>query len=346
MQVSFYYTLTIAVFMLFFMDEIFYTDVKSGIRFRNTVDLSSSGEIVWSGPASSAMSRRSVFNPSMLFHSDSWHVFTRYTRGRRFLQCMMQYSFENDVVDIGGKEYRASIRYYRLDDKFQTIVDEPVYVEMVPRPGFTPMDSLFWQGEDPRVFCNEKNQIRVQATIHQGEIRKLAQGKIVRREGKLVWEIEKIIQSKESEKNWSALPISLKDQQLFITHVSPTWRVGALDKQGRFNPVVQTSKYEKWFSKLRCTSLCCPFKSDTFLTCLHTTHPYQTILCEIDSKTLLPLRLSLPLKFHFDDSYIEFPSGLAVKDKRVYLGLGLNDTFCEIRALSIEEVEKLLVNVL
>jgi hypothetical protein len=346
MQNSTYYTLSIVVFMLFFMDEIFYTDMKSGLRFRNTVDLSQSGEIVWNGPPSNAFSRRSVFNPTMIFHSGYWHVFTRYTRGRRFLQCMMEYSLDNDVIEIAGKEYRASVRYFMLDRDFRVLTDVPVFVPMVPSPGFVPPDPLFWQGEDPRVYRNESNQIRLQATLHQGDVRKLAQGRIVRREGMLIWDIERIIQSGVSEKNWSALPLLHKGSQVFLTHVAPSWRMGTLDRNGELHTFLETTKYQKWLSKLRCTSCCIPFRKDTLLTCLHTTHPYQTVLCEIDSKTLLPLRLSLPLQFHMDDSYIEFPSGLATKDNKIYFGLGLNDTFCEIRGLSTDEVERLLVKVL
>lgn len=346
MQLSIKYTLAIVALMLFFMDEIFYMDVKGNIRFTNTVDLSRSGTVVWSGPPSNPLRRRSVFNPSITFHSGKWHVMTRYTRGRRFLQCMMQYVFDDDIISIHGKEYRASIRYFCFDPEFNLLSDEPIFVETVPRPGFIPTDTLFWQGEDPRVYKNENNQLRIQATVHKGNVRKLAQGGMIRKEGILIWDIERIIQSSNHEKNWSAIPLSHNHSQLFITHVYPQWRVGTLDGTGRFTTLIQTKKYEKWFAKLRCTSCCCPFRSKTLLTCLHTVHPYRTVLCEIDSITLLPLRLSLPLEFYMDESYIEFPSGLAVKDHMVYLGLGLNDTCCEIRRFSMEEVEKLLVNVL
>ena len=346
MQISTYYTVSIIIFMLFFMDEIFQTDIKSGIRFNNTVDLSKLGELVWSGPPSSALSRRSVFNPSIIYHSGCWHVFTRYTRGRRLLQCMLQYSFENDVVTIRGEKYRASILYYRLDGQFNPISEEPVYVREEPLPGFSPTDPLFWQGEDPRVFRNEKNQLRLQATVHKGDIRKLAQGCVSRMDDYLIWEVERVVDSPVSEKNWAAIPLTNEGSQLFLKHVSPNWTVGTLNTKGKFTPIIESNKYEKKLTKLRCTSCCCTFRQNTLLTCLHTTHPYQTVLCEIDSKTLLPTRLSLPLRFRMEDSYIEFPSGLCIRDNYVYFGLGLNDTTCEIRKFSMDEVEKLLVKVL
>jgi len=343
------YVLVICIFICLFLDETFYIDTKGEQRFNNTVDLSELTNTVWKSPPSTALSRRSIFNPSLIFdpHLDCWHMFCRYTRGRRLLQCLLQYLLEDDIVYIDKRSYRASILYIRLNSDFQPIQEIPVYVETEPYPGAIPHDQLFWQGEDPRVFRDENNNLKIQATIHQSDgIIRLGQGSLKTVDDKLIWKIERVIRSETSEKNWSAIPLVKDDSQLFLTHVSPVWRMATLSPGGVVTPVLETSKYDIWFNKLRCTSSCQMFTEKTMLTCLHTVHPYRTVLCEISCETLLPIRLSHPLEFKNSNAYIEFASGFCIKDDKVYFGMGFNDTYSEVISLTKERVEGLLVNVL
>jgi len=328
-------------------DEEILTAMKLHSRFKNTVVIQSEGKTVWRGPTCNPFSRRSVFNPSMVYDAGQgrWYVFSRNTRGRRLLQWGWQQILENDVVRIQGREFRASIMLTTLDGNFNPMASEQIFVETKPRGVKPPEDCLFWQGEDPRVFMNEGGRMRIQATVHDGGIRKLGQGNLVRRGGLLTWNVQRIIQSPTHEKNWSALPKQHRQsgRQIFLSHVYPQWRMVTLDEGGRIdNILVSSSDYQPWFKMLRCTSGCQPFLPGRLLTCLHTVHPYRTVLCEIDEETLLPTRISQPLEFDHPDSYIEFCSGLTVLEGQVYFGIGLNDTHCEIRKFSIAFVNSLL----
>jgi predicted GH43/DUF377 family glycosyl hydrolase len=322
------------VWLLIHMDEIYLVDYYREYRFKNTFIMKRYGKVVWQGPTCNVWGRRSVFNPSIVYepNKERWHIFCRYTRGRRVLQCMYQQLLENDVVKISDQDYRESMFYICLTKEFHTISSEPVFVNTSPKGCSSPIDILFWQGEDPRTFRNQDGKLLLQATVHSGEVRKLAHGTLVRHQGKLLWEPEMIIQSKTNEKNWSALPLTDKKcgSQIFLSHVSPEWKMTTLTSDGYPQTILSTSKYETWFRNLRCTSPTYHLFPGKLLTCLHTYHPYRTVLCEIDSKTLLPTRLSLPLEFEYPDSYIEFPSGLYIMDDKVYIGVGVNDTRAKI----------------
>lgn len=316
--------------------------MKKPIRLKNSVDLSRFSQLVFQGPDSDPLSRRSVFNPSLLFDG-CWHLVARYTRGRRLAQCIWQLALEDDVVNIEGVEYRASMIYYQLDCKFKIVNEVPVYVRTEPYPGARSLNSLWWQGEDPRFFKNEDGKLTVQATVHQTDgVIKLGHGTLKYKQGHLTWEINRIIQTPLSQKNWAAIPLNHQGRQLFLDRVSPEWSVVTLDEKGVIQTVIKTNKFAKWFGKLRCTTGCRPFKPGTLLTCLHTANPYRTILCELSSTTLLPNRISKPLEFKYPDAYIEFPSGLEILDGNVFIGLGFNDTHFEIRKLPIDVVDKLL----
>lgn len=339
------YLLSVCLLIVFFFDEIFYTDLKQTSKFRDYIDVTEISEMVWRGPISNPMYRRSVFNPSFIFDSSKnvWHLVARFTRGRRLAQCIWQYVLDDDLIQIDGREHRSTIMYYQLDRNFNVLHEERVFVETEPYPGATPIDQLFWQGEDPRIYRDENGKIKVQATVHQNDgVIKLAQGTLKYKEDLLTWNINRIIQSPLSEKNWGALPLNHKGRQLFLDKVSPEWSVVTLDEKGNKNQVLKTEKFAKWFGKLRCTSACRPFRDGTLLTCLHTVHPYRTILCELSCKTLLPLRISRPLEFKTPDAYIEFPSGLEILDGNVFFGLGFNDTYFEIRKVPLVEVDNLL----
>lgn len=337
-----YYLIPICLLVALFLDELYYTIMKRQTRFEGSVDLSRISQVSFTGPESNPFSRRSVFNPSILF-DDGWHMVARNTRGRRLAQCIWQLALEDDVVEIGGVEYRASMIYYQLDRRFKVVREVPVYVRTEPYPGARSGNPLWWQGEDPRVFKDENGKLKIQATVHQSDgVIKLGHGPLTYNKGYLTWEISRIIQDPRSQKNWSAIPLTSEGRQLFLDRVSPDWSVVTLDERGVAKPVLKTNKFAKWFGKLRCTTGCKPFKPGTFLTCLHTTNPYRTILCEINSQTLLPRRISEPLEFKYPDTYIEFPSGLETLDGNVYLGLGFNDTHFEIRKLSIDVVDGLL----
>jgi hypothetical protein len=327
------------------MDEIYLVDYHAHDRFKNTFHMKRYGKIVWQGPICNVWERRSVFNPSIVYEpsKERWHIFCRYTRGRRALQCMYQQLLENDVVKISDQEYRESMLYICLTKEFHTISSEPVFVNTSPKGCSSPIDILFWQGEDPRAFRNQDGKLRLQATVHSGETRKLGYGALVRKQGKMVWDPETIIQSKSNEKNWSALPLIDKSgSQIFLSHVSPEWKMTIIDSNGYPQTILSTGKYEAWFRKLRCTSPSYYLSPGRLLTCLHTYHPYRTILCEIDSKSLLPTRMSLPLEFEYPDSYIEFPSGLYILHDKVYFGVGVNDTRSKIWEFPKSFIQSLL----
>jgi hypothetical protein len=260
------------------------------------------------------------------------------------MQCVYQQMIDNDVCQLSGKEYRASMLYTCLSPDFHPIGSEPIFVNTSPPGCSSPLDDLFWQGEDPRVFRNQSGKLRLQATVHSGSTRKLAHGSLVRKEGKLVWDLHSLIRSPANEKNWSALPLTdPQGSQIFLSHVHPEWKMTTLTSDGYPRTLLTTPRYAAWFRKLRCTSPCQVLSPGKLLTLLHTYHPYRTVLCEIDSKTLLPTRLSLPLEFEYPDSYIEFPSGLFIHEDKVYVGLGINDTKARIWEFPLDLIQQLLV---
>jgi hypothetical protein len=223
---------------------------------------------------------------------------------------------------------------YIFNGEFEKLSEEPVYVNTFGGTG----NPLFWQGEDPRLYLDEKGRKMVQGTIHgkAGEIR-LGHGSLVRIDGKLIWDVSAVVQSPKSEKNWSSTPLTRGGSRLFLTDVSPKWRFCTLSRTGIPNPIFVMDS-PSVLKGLRCTSPCRDFSPRTLLTCLHSTHPYKTYFLEIDSETLLPIRMSPPLDFSPDKSYIEFASGLELVDNNVYIGVGLNDAQFEIYRLSKTDV--------
>ena len=84
-----------------------------------------------------------------------------------------------------------------------------------------------------------------------------------------------------------------------------------------------------------------PWKNKTYLTLLHTHHPYSTVLAQFDEDGRF-YRISQPLYFGGEKRYIEFPSGLAIDKDNVYFGLGLDDRVSTLRSLPKKEVDSLL----
>lgn len=328
-------------------DEDIIKSVKQIYRSKDSVLVQ--GNIVrkvWQGPIHSPVSRRSVFNPSIIYDhgSERWFVICRYTRGRKTGQVLLQYLAEDDTTLIYDKVHRATMILFVLDKRFNLVSREPVYVDNEPYPGAQPQDLLFWQGEDPRFFVDEHNRLMVQASVHQMDrIIKLAHGRLEKTpDGRfLKWTIEKVIKLPSSQKNWGSLPVTQFNSKLFLTDVYPKWKVQIVDQQGSVKNIIDIDTPGILLKNLRCTSRCCLFKQGTLLTCLHSVHPYQTYFCEIDLSTLGPLRLSPPLIFDID-SYIEFPSGLDIIDDFVYVGVGINDVKASVYRLPVDYVDRLL----
>jgi hypothetical protein len=297
------------------------------------------GVVLWHEPPSSPLSRRSIFNPSIIFdrQRDRWIVASRFTRGRRTGQCLLQYLADDDDVMIRGEPFRASILISVFDNSFSRKIEEfPVYVK---RYGET-IDPLFWQGEDPRIFV-EAGELLIQSTLHSPHGRRLlAHGKLETVEGsKVIYVPSRIIRSENDEKNWSAISTR---EGLFLTHVHPRWKVARLSPGNGTPEFVLDEEAPEILHGLRCTSGCKPFGKTTLITCLHSTHPYRTYLCELDSTSLLPLRLSQPLEFGSGLNYIEFPSGLEVRGNDVYFGVGINDIEYKIFKTPREVIDILL----
>lgn len=338
-----------AIWMLF--DEEIIKSVKQIYRSKNSVLLiGGCVRKVWQGPLYGPVSRRSVFNPSIIYDHDSdrWVVICRYTRGRNTGQIVLQYLAEDDTKTIYDKVHRATMRIFVLDKHFRLISDEPVYVDTKPYPGAEARDILFWQGEDPRFFVDEHGRLMVQASVHQRDrVIKLAHGRLERTPDSrfMKWVIERVIKLPSSQKNWGSLPAKQDDRKMFLTDVHPRWKIQIVSSDGTVTRVVDvdTTPY-KQLQGLRCTSRCCTFTETTLLTCLHSVHPYQTYFCEIDMETTLPIRLSPPLIFDVD-SYIEFPSGLDILDDRVFIGIGINDVKAAIYSINKDKVSELLLDI-
>lgn len=324
--------------LLFFEDRIqvlLYMLRRRGYSLRNV------RKLVWRSPVSNPLRRRSVFNPSLLFDAPKtrWLVLCRNTRGRRVGQCLIQYLLDDDVVELRGTTYRASMLLYVFSDEFEKQSEEPVYVS-VETKGVNP---LFWQGEDPKIYVDEHGCKMVQATIHSPRgLICLGQGPLSRVDGKLVWDVKRVVQSRVNQKNWSASPLRREGRQIFLSHVYPKWRWTTLSPDGI--PRVEFEVLSPGeLRDLRCTSVCREFRENTLLTCLHSKNPYKTYFCEIDRQTLLPIRMSPAFDFSPDRSYIEFCSGLDIVDDKVYLGVGINDVEFEIYLMEKDEVIKTLV---
>lgn len=247
---------------------------------------------------------------------------------------------DDDLIHIRGGEYRASMLLYVFSDEFEKRKEEPVYVSV----GRGTSNPLFWQGEDPRLYRNEKGELMVQATIHSPEgLICLGQGTLCRVDGRLVWNVQRIVQSRVNQKNWAASPLTRNGRQLFLSHVYPKWCWTSLDVGGVSRREFVIPSFGE-FTDLRCTSGCVDFRPNTLLTCLHSKKPYKTFFCEIDKTTLLPLNISPALDFSPEKSYIEFCSGLEVVGEKVYLGVGINDAQFEIYLMDREEIVKTLVH--
>ena len=330
----------VCLLILFFLDERLYILWKIWTQRPKAVPVGElSSRVVWEEGPSFPLSRRSVFNPSIHFDkvSNRWLMISRFTRGRRVGQCLLQYTIEDDLIDIDGLEHRASMLLQIFDMGFNLIREIPVYVRTFGGSN----DCLRWQGEDPRFFTNEIGELQVQATLHEpnGKIR-LAHGPLrTTSDGRVLWNVSRVIKSSENQKNWGALP----DGRRFLTNVFPEWRVASLDSAGYQTTLMSldTSGIDR-LTGLRCTSGCKQFTKSTLLTCLHSVHPYRTYLCEIDSRTLKPLRISPPLEFCEGLGYIEFPSGLEVLGEDVFLGVGINDIKLKVIKLKAYLVGELM----
>jgi hypothetical protein len=252
---------------------------------------------------------------------------------------MLQYLLDDDNVRIRGKAYRASMLLYIFNDEFETQSEEPVYVS-VERKSSNP---LFWQGEDPKLYINEHGQRMVQATLHSPEgLICLGQGPLSRVDGKLIWDVKRVVQSRVHQKNWAASSLQRDGRQLFLSHVFPRWRWSSISEDGTPRTEFEAPSPGE-LTDLRCTSGCREFRENTLLTCLHSKNPYRTYFCEIDRKTLLPLRLSPAFDFTPSKTYIEFCSGLEIAGNKVYFGVGINDAEFEIYLMEKEEVIKTLI---
>jgi len=336
--------LGLLTWLILFLDDRFFTIWKLW-RERNNLQLTKGifpidnyGTVVWREPKRSPLSRRSVFNPSIIFdrQRDRWLVASRYTRGRRTGQCLIQYLADDDDVLIRGETFRANILISVFDRSFERKLEEfPVYVKRYSGS----VDPLFWQGEDPRVFI-ETGELMIQSTLHSVDGKRLlAHGSLETRDSRVIYVPKRIIRSQFDEKNWSAIS---NRNGVFLTHVHPRWKVAKLTGESSVPDFILDAEAPEILRGLRCTSGCKPFKPTTLITCLHSTHPYRTYLCELDSRTLLPIRLSQPLEFGSGLNYIEFPSGLEVRDNEVYFGVGLDDIEFQIFKTTKEVIDNLL----
>lgn len=326
----------ISAFMILFFDDRFFVLWRMSQRSPKIYSLKEIRDVVWRSPLSNPLRRRSMFNPSLLYEAsrDRWLVLARYTRGRRLGQCLIQYLLDDDDVKLRNETYRASMILYIFNGDFEKLSEEPVYVNKFGGS----RNPLFWQGEDPRLYLDAGGKKIVQATIHgrNGEIR-LGHGELVRIDGKLIWNVTTVVQSSRPEKNWSSTPLSRDGSRVFLTDVSPRWRFCTLSQTGVPTTVFDMNS-PSVLRRLRCTSPCRRFSAHTMLTCLHSAHPYKTYFLEFDSNRLLPIRMSPPLDFSPDKSYIEFASGLEIVGNNVYIGVGLNDAQFEIYRLSRTDV--------
>jgi len=331
----------ILCFILFFFDDRIFTLWRVGSQSPGAFSVQHLRSLVWRGPVSNPLRRRSIFNPSLVYDSERsrWLVIARYTRGRRIGQCLLQYLLDDDEVKLRNELYRATMILYVFNEEFEKLSEEPVFVNKF----WGTNDPLTWQGEDPRIYFDEEGRVAVQATVHgrAGEI-KLGRGKLVRMDGKLTWQLKRVVQSGKPQKNWAPTPKLRDGSQIFLTNVYPRWRCATLSADGVPNLVVDQMS-PVVLKGLRCTSPCRPLTDKTLLTCLHSTHPYKTYLAEICSETLLPIRVSPPLDFSPEQSYIEFASGLEIVGDRVYIGMGINDAQSEIYLLSRGDVDGLMV---
>jgi len=331
---------TLLGIIAFVVDEKIYALWRMWGRTSKAYSLKELRSIVWKGPSSNPLSRRSVFNPSLLHEPERkrWLLLARYTRGRRLGQCTLQYLLDDDICMIRNEKYRASMRLYIFDDHFRCIREEPVFVNVLEGA----RDPLFWQGEDPRIFRDSDGRIRVQATLHgqYGEI-KLGYGGIIRIDGRLVWEVDTVVKSQSPQKNWAPTPLTRGGRQIFLTHVSPRWVCATISPEGYPDYFFSTPSPGQ-LRGLRCTSPCVRFSENSFITCIHSVHPYKTYFLEIDAQTLEPLRMSAPLDFNPDVSYIEFASGLEIVGDNVFVGVGINDTRCEVHVLTKFDVDCLM----
>lgn len=230
--------------VLFFLDERLFILWKIWTQRPKAVPVGElSRKIVWeTEPQSPILSRRSIFNPSIHFDrvSKRWLMISRFTRGRRVGQCLLQYAIEDDLLKIDGSEHRASMLLQIFDREFNLIRETPVYVKTFQGSS----DCLRWQGEDPRFFLNEDGELQVQATLHEptGKIR-LAHGPLgTSSDGRVYWKVTRVIKSSENQKNWGGMM-----GNRFLTNVFPEWRVVSLDRRGKQTTVMSldTSKIDR-----------------------------------------------------------------------------------------------------
>jgi hypothetical protein len=142
------------------------------------------------------------------------------------------------------------------------------------------------------------------------------------------------------QKNWC--PFNHGDDLLLHTDSYPIWRVMKINELGNMSQIVEhdtTEFFENSKQKIiRCSTSWKSFTEDTYICGLHTKEfsisiipIYNTILIEIDKKTLIPIRktdtICIDSKNH---TKVQFLSGIEVDDMNVYLSYGIGDYKVEI----------------
>lgn len=294
-------------------------------------------ETVWSVSPAPMISKRSVFNPDMWYDSSKklWYVIARYTKGHRFSQLISCMISEKDNLQV-------AMILFTLDDNFNQISQREVYVEKEPMEGYQPSVSYWSNGEDPRLFFDDSmGKYVIQATIHNlDKSIHIAHGVLVEnKQGLLLWKIFRVCGIdgvSKYQKNWSYI-----GKNVYLSHCFPKWQIVKMNELGDSTIVRQCDTIIN--NNLRCTSKFCLFTAHSYLTLLHTYNQfYRCVFCEVDRKTLLPIRYSKPIDFTEDTSYVEFPSGLFILNDRVYVGLGINDVECKIIRIHKDVIDRYL----
>lgn len=296
---------------------------------------------VWKSPETDILSLRSIYNPDLWYdrQKEEWYIVARYTRGHRAVQYILAHNPYIDELDGG----RITMLLFVLDKHFVPKQSIPIYSAIEPYPGLKSRKLLWWNGEDPRVFYNQQTKkFTVQATVHRDDGRIcLGHGPLIQKDtvDAAEWDVEYICeikgQGEESQKNWSYIR-----GDLYLTHCYPYWQIVRMAADGVCQIYMRVPSAIK--EEVRCTTKLVSLTEHTYLTLLHTHKPYRTVFCEVDKRTLLPIRYSRPVTFFETQTFVEFPSGLFIHDLDVYIGLGLNDCEGYVFKLPVSRVLEVL----
>lgn len=264
-----------------------------------------------------------IFNPSLTKYRENYVMCARYSNK----------TLKNLFLYLSSKSTNSShICIVLLSKKFE------VLKIIFPKLNNIPL-------EDPRIHYHN-NKFYVSITEFNSNSDIFPALYILDKEFNLIKRVDykkdnyfRHAQKNNIQKNWC--PFSHGQDLLLHTDSYPIWRVMKINETGNMSKILEqdtTSFFENSKQKIiRCSTSWKSLTESTYICGLHTkefcmTIPIiNTILIEIDKKTLIPIRktsiICIDSKNH---TKVQFLSGIEVDDMNVYLSYGIGDYKVEI----------------